>query len=148
MALALIGFAALFVATSGEHAVPSTVVDDATLPAIEINGLRLHAEVQGPPDAPVTIVLHGGPGGDYVGLLPLKALADKHRVVFYDQRGAGLSQRVPAETLMLDTYIQELAGVIAHYSPNRSVTLIGHSWGAMLASAYMAPIPSRLNASF
>ncbi len=132
--LAAIG---LYFATSGQYPVAATVVDDASLPQIEINGVRLHAETYGDPSNPVIIVLHGGPGGDFRSLLGAKALADTNFVVFYDQRGAGLSERVPAEELTVPTYMAELDGVIDRYSPDRPVTLLGHSWGAMLATAYL-----------
>ena len=128
---------ALFVVTDGDHVVPATVLDDPALPAIEINGVRLHAERFGDPQAETLIVLHGGPGGDYRSLLALKALSDRYQVVFYDQRGAGLSERVPAADLTLDTYLAELDGVIATFSPDRPVHLVGHSWGGMLATAYL-----------
>ena len=86
----------LYFATSGQYPVAATVVDDASLPQIEINGVRLHAETYGDPSNPVIIVLHGGPGGDYRSQLGARSLADTNFVVFYDQRGAGLSERVPA----------------------------------------------------
>src|SRR6478735_5139425 len=75
--------------------VPLTVAEDPSLPAIDIAGTRLHSEAFGDPDGPVIMVLHGGPGSDYRGLLPLKALADDgYRVAFWDQRGCGLSERL------------------------------------------------------
>jgi proline iminopeptidase len=134
----------LYFATSGQYSVAATVVDDASLPQVEINGVRLHAETYGDPSNPVIIVLHGGPGGDYRSLLGAKALADTNFVVFYDQRGAGLSQRVPAEELNIPTYMAELDGVIDRYSPDRPVTLLGHSWGAMLATAYLGEAPEKV----
>ncbi len=142
-ALVLAAFG-LYFATSGQYSVAATVVDDASLPQIEINGVRLHAETYGDPSNPVIIVLHGGPGGDYRSQLGAKALADTHFVVFYDQRGAGLSERVPAEDLTVHTYMAELDAVIEHYSPGRPVTLLGHSWGAMLAAAYLGKAPEKV----
>lgn len=134
----------MFFATSGTYEVAATVVDDATLPQIEIKGVRLHAETYGDPSNPVIIVLHGGPGGDYRSQLGARSLADKNFVVFYDQRGAGLSERVPAEELTVATYMAELDGVIEKYSPDRPVTLLGHSWGAMLATAYLRQAPEKV----
>ncbi|MEJ6399418.1 alpha/beta fold hydrolase [Yoonia sp. 208BN28-4] len=134
----------LFFATSGTYEVAATVVDDASLPQIEINGVRLHAETHGDPSHPVIIVLHGGPGGDYRSQLAATSLADTHFVVFYDQRGAGLSERVPAEELTVPLYMEELDGVIEKYSPDRPVTLLGHSWGAMLATAYLGEAPEKV----
>jgi proline iminopeptidase len=118
--------------------VPKTVAEDPSLPAIEINGTRLHAEAFGDPAAPALITLHGGPGGDYRCLLLLRVLADDgYEVVFWDQRGAGLSARQDPASLDLDVYLEDLRQVIDHYAPTQPVVLIGHSWGAMYATAFI-----------
>src|SRR6186713_3017067 len=118
--------------------VPETVAEDPSLPAIDLNGTRLHTEAFGPPDGPVIMVLHSGPGGDYRGLLPLSELAeDGYRVVFWDQRGTGLSQRHDADTISLETYLEDLRLVIEHYAPDRGLVFIGQSWGAMYATAFI-----------
>jgi proline iminopeptidase len=92
----------------------------------------------------VVIVLHGGPGGDYRSLLGLQALADDYFVVFYDQLGAGLSERVPAEQLTLHSSLADLDLFVDYYGQNDPVSLIGHSWGGMLASAYLGYAPQKV----
>src|SRR5689334_16791672 len=73
--------------------VPPTVDGDPTLPRAALNGSLFHVETFGDPNAPVIVVLHGGPGVDYRGLLRLRQpvdgvrLEDHHFVVFWDQRG-------------------------------------------------------------
>ena len=136
--------AGLYVSTRGEYTVPATVADDPSTPRIEVGGVLLHAEAFGDPSAPPVIVLHGGPGGDYRGLLDLKALADQFFVVFYDQRGSGLSQRLPDAEYTLEDFVEELDGVIDRYGKGRKVQLVGHSWGAMLATAYMGRHPDKV----
>lgn len=147
VALLLVAAGALYVGTMGEYPVPATVTDDPTLPRIEIGGVTLHSESYGDPANPAIVVLHGGPGADYRSLLPLQALADSYHVTFYDQRGAGLSERVPAEELTLQTHLQELSGVLDHVSPDAPAILVGHSWGAMLASAFLGASPDRVAAA-
>jgi proline iminopeptidase len=120
--------------------VPETVVDDPSLPHIEVNGTRLHAEAFGDPTHPMVMTLHGGPGGDYRSLLPLQALADDgYYVVFWDQRGAGLSERHDADSITLDQYLEDLRQVVEYYSssPTHPVVFIGHSWGAMYAAWFI-----------
>lgn len=119
--------------------VPRTVMEDPTLPRLEVNGTVLHAESFGDPGAPAVITLHGGPGGDYRGLLPLKALADDgFRVVFWDQRGAGLSRRHDRDVYTYAIYLEDLRQVIEKtVAPGRPFVFIGQSWGAMYATWFM-----------
>ena len=124
--------------------VPFTTAQDPHLPALTVNGYRFHAQSFGNDTQPVLIVLHGGPGGDYRYLLGLQALSDVRRVVFYDQRGTGLSPRVPAEAISVDGYLADLDAIVQRVSPGRPVDLLGHSWGAMLASAYTGRHPEKV----
>jgi proline iminopeptidase len=128
------------------RSVPPTVDRDSTLPAVELNGLRFHAETFGQPENPVILVLHGGPGGDYRSLLPLKELADEYFVVFYDQRGSGLTQRVPPSQITMAGFLADLDAFVDHYGRGRPVILLGHSWGAMLASDYGCRYPEKVSA--
>jgi len=137
--LSLLAAAGCLDPSEAGNLVPKTVEEDPALPAIEINGARLHAETYGKADAPVIMVLHGGPGGDYRGLLPLAALADDgYQVVFWDQRGAGLSQRFDASELSTDQYLEDLRLVVDHYTAaGQPLVFIGHSWGAMYATWFI-----------
>lgn len=130
--------------------VPKTVMDDPGIPSITVNGVKLHSEAFGHPDSTMVVCIHGGPGSDYRYMLNGTDLANYgYRVVFYDQRGSGLSQRLPKSAYTakglesLEEMYDELKGVIAHYrtSPDQKVYLLGHSWGAMMATAYTGKYP-------
>lgn len=140
-----IGFVGSYLAYAGQYLVPATTVDDPSLPSRNVEGYRFHLEVMGLPTRPVVIVLHGGPGGDYRYLLPLRPLSDEYQVVFYDQRGSGLSPRVPDEQLSLDQHVEDLNAIVRSVSPHAPVRLVGHSWGAMLAAAYVDRHPERVS---
>jgi proline iminopeptidase len=131
----------LFIATNGDYPLPATVTEDDTLPSVTLDGVTFHAETYGAPENPVALVLHGGPGGDYRYLLPLQELSDEYYVVFYDQRGTGLSERVPREQLTLQTMIDDVDRMAQHYGGGEPVIIIGHSWGAMLGAAYTEQHP-------
>jgi proline iminopeptidase len=144
--LLLAALVVLFVATRGDDPVPALVTEDAALPAQQVDRVRLHMRLmEGPPGAGTIVVLHGGAGGDFRSLQGLDALSDAYDIVFYDQRGAGLSQRVAADRLTLDGYLEELHAVIGLVSADRPVVLIGHSWGAMLATAYLGTHPEEVS---
>jgi proline iminopeptidase len=147
LGLAVIAVGTLYTRARGDYTVLPTVADDPSLPVLEIDGYRFHAETHGDPTNPTVIVLHGGPGADYRSLLRLGELAETHHVVFYDQRGAGLSQRVPADTITASVMLDDVARIADRFSPTDPVTLIGHSWGATLAAGYMRHQPERVAAA-
>ncbi|MEN8251046.1 MAG: alpha/beta hydrolase [Bacteroidota bacterium] len=138
-------FLLMFFLTTGDYHIPKTVLDDATIPHVTIDGVTFHTQTFGNPKNPVVIVVHGGPGWDYKSLLPLQNLSDEFYVVFYDQRGTGLSPRVEQETLTLESYLQDLNAIINYYAMDKKVSLIGHSWGAMLVSAYIGKHPKKVS---
>lgn len=130
--------------------VPKTVDEDPDLPSALINGVQLHTEAYGPEDGTLLICLHGGPGADYRYLLNCKELADEgYRVVFFDQRGTGLSQRLPEEAYgddvfeAMQLFYDDILGIITHFrtSPEQKVYILGHSWGGMLGTAFTAHYP-------
>lgn len=128
--------------------VPLTVDEDPSLPSIFVNGTQLHSETYGNPAHPMIVVIHGGPGSDYRSLLKCSQLAaDSFFVVFYDQRGSGLSKRHEADLFTVQLFIDDLEAVISHYrsSPGQKVFFLGQSWGAMLATAYINAFPDRIS---
>lgn len=142
----LLGFSTwMYIDTRGEYSVALTVADDPSIPHIQIRNTIFHAETFGSDTNEVVIILHGGPGNDYRYLLPLKPLSDEYFLIYYDQRGTGLSPRVDKSEHTLEISLNDLDDVINYYAPGRKVNLIGHSWGAMLASGYIALHPERVN---
>jgi proline iminopeptidase len=129
--------------------VPLTVDEDPLLPSISVNGTLLHSEAYGNPNDPMIVVVHGGPGSDYRAMLNCSRFsADGFYVVFYDQRGSGLSKRHPREAFStVQIFIDDLDAVIRHYRqrPDQKVILMGLSWGAMLATAYVNEYPSAIS---
>jgi len=92
------------------------------------------------------IVLHGGPDFDHRYLLPdLDRLADTYRLIYYDQRGRGLSaDQVQPEDVSMASEIEDLDRVSQHYGLESAV-LLGHSWGAVLALEYALRHPERVS---
>jgi len=145
LGLLLALFALGYILTFGDHTVPATVEQDPSLPSLTINGYTYHGETFGDPENTVVITLHGGPGSDYRSILNLQQLADEYYVVFFDQRGAGLSPRVNPEEITLESAIADLDAIVEYYGKGQKVNLVGHSWGAMLASAYLGQYPEKVD---
>ena len=80
------------------------------------------------PSTPL-LCLHGGPGFTHYYLEPLEALADRRRVIFYDQLGCGRSDRPGDLSLWnVDRFVEELAQVRSALNLDR-LHLFGSSWG-------------------
>lgn len=130
--------------------VPRTVDEDPSLPSIEVNGTKLHAETFGDPAAPVIVVLHSGPGHDYRSLLRFREpvdgvrLEDRHRLVYWDQRGCGLSRRHDANEVTGDIYEADLVALLDKVSPGRPVVFVAKSWGAMFGTRFIGRHPERV----
>jgi proline iminopeptidase len=127
--------------------VPKTVDEDPSLPRLALRDTTVHLETFGKKGGPVVIMLHGGPGVDYRGMLPLSALADDgYFVVFWDQRGTGLSRRHDCADITADAYRKDLEAIVDLFarSPTDRVSMVGRSWGAMYATLYTNEHPDRV----
>lgn len=86
------------------------------------------------------LVLHGGPGMTHDYLLPVAELANYgYHVIFYDQSGAGKSDKIPKFTV--NYYVNELKEILDSFDSTK-IHLLGHSWGATLALAYVRTYPN------
>lgn len=92
------------------------------------------------------IVVHGGPDFDHTYLLPeLDVLTDLFRLVYYDQRGRGRSAvGVAPEDVTMESEISDLDALRESLGV-RSVALLGHSWGGLLATEYAARHPGHVS---
>lgn len=116
--------------------VPPTVDEDPALPTFDLGDTVVRGEVFGADNDPLVVLLHGGPGADYDGLLPLAGLQHHgFRVLVYDQRGSGLSRRHEPASLDADSHIADLVTLVDRHSPDGTAVLLGHSWGGQLAVA-------------
>ena len=127
--------------------VPKTAERDARLPSrvITVAGMRraIHLRTFGADSNPPLLVLHGSLG-DSRAFLPLASLADRYHVVLWDQRGNGLSERVPRAEYSFDLMVDEIEAVADAVAPGRPVTLVGHSFGAMYSALFMSRRPARV----
>ncbi|QUI22072.1 alpha/beta hydrolase [Vallitalea pronyensis] len=105
------------------------------------------------------LILHGGPGMPYAEEWKgLDELSKTHRFIYYDQRGSGSSTR-PINTFSSKNYyknmleLESTLGLTAQIADierirrilgEEKLTLIGHSFGAVLASLYATEFPENV----
>ncbi len=82
------------------------------------------------------VLLHGGPGADHRYLLPqMLHLAERHDLLLYDQRGGGRSRVTTGAPVTWRDHVADLAAICGEFG-TASPSLVGYSWGAMLAMLY------------
>jgi len=87
---------------------------------------------------PLVVVLHGGPGAPGTMAPVARALADSFRVLEPLQRTSG------GAPLTVAQHVADLDEVILAKAGADRPTVVGHSWGAMLALAHAAVHPRRV----
>ncbi|HEY3208597.1 MAG TPA: alpha/beta hydrolase [Actinomycetota bacterium] len=116
------------------------IAAEGTMP---VEGTELYYRSVGSGTPPV-ITVHGGPGLGHYYLRPgMDALADRFRVVYYDQRGSGRSELGDPDRVTLAGGIDDLKALIEGLGIERA-NLVGHSFGADLIALFASRHPDRV----
>ncbi|WP_316524835.1 alpha/beta fold hydrolase [Kitasatospora brasiliensis] len=101
------------------------------------DGVRLYVEVHGRPGAPTVVLSHGWTCSTAFWAPVIRELADRYRVVAYDQRGHGRSEIPPSRARYSTRALAEdLSAVLARTVPaGERAVLAGHSMGGMTIMA-------------
>lgn len=95
------------------------------------DGVRVAVYEEGNPTGPTVVLVHGWPDSHVVwdGVVPL--LADRFRVIRYDNRGAGkTSVPKPVSAYTMACYADDFAAVIDAVAPGEPVHVLAHDWGS------------------
>jgi proline iminopeptidase len=99
-------------------------------------GSPLYWATYGRTDAPKLLLLHGGPGADHCYMLPqMLQLGDRYDLLFYDQRGGGRSRSDARDPITWRTHVEDVGAVVTEFGLE-PLSIVGYSWGAMLALLY------------
>lgn len=109
----------------------------------EINGTQLYYKTVGQGE-PI-LIIHGGPGLNHNYLFPyLIPLADKHQLIFYDQRVCGQSSiDVDINSITLENFIKDIDDLRESFGIKK-INLLAHSWGGLLAMKYAIQYPDQV----
>lgn len=112
---------------------------------IEVPGGKVWYKIVGSQSPkPPLLILHGGPGFTHDSLETLEGLVDERQLVYYDQLGAGKSDRPTDKSLWnIDRFLAELIQVRELLGLER-FHLLGHSWGSLLVAQYALSEPEGL----
>jgi proline iminopeptidase len=102
---------------------------------VDVHGLFLYYTEIGQGDP--LIVLHGGPGGSHNYFFPyLLPLARDNRLIFMDERGSGRSGKLEQPSGYTVENMADDVEALRQALGLRSINLLGHSFGGVVAQAY------------
>lgn len=102
---------------------------------VDAHGVLIYYKIVGH-GAPLLIV-HGGPGASHDYLLPyLLPLARTNKLIFIDERGSGRSEKLEdASQYTVENMVEDVENVRQALGLGK-ISLLGHSYGGVLAQAY------------
>lgn len=114
------------------------------------DGVRIAVYEQGNPDGPTLVLVHGWPNSHVMWDGVVALLADRFRIVTYDNRGAGASSvPKPVKAYTMGRFADDFAAVIGELSPGNPVHVLAHDWGSVGVWEYLSrPEASDRVASF
>jgi aminoacrylate hydrolase len=104
----------------------------------------LYYELHGPENAP-PLILSSGLGGSASYWAPnLPALAGHYRVLVYDHRGTGRSDRALPEVVTVDDFADDMLALMDALGWARA-SIVGHAAGGVAGLALALKVPERLD---
>jgi len=90
------------------------------------------------------VILSGGPGFAVGYMKPVaEVVARHHQAVMFEQRGTGRSAVAGYDSLTFDSAVADLDALREELKVKK-LTIVGHSWGGMLAMLYAQAHPDRV----
>jgi NAD(P)-dependent dehydrogenase (short-subunit alcohol dehydrogenase family)/pimeloyl-ACP methyl ester carboxylesterase len=102
------------------------------------DGVRIAVYEDGNPDGPPVVLVHGFPDSHVLwdGVVPL--LAERFRIIRYDNRGVGLSSAPkPVSAYTTACFADDFAAVTGELAPGRPVHVLAHDWGSVGVWEYL-----------
>jgi len=124
--------------------------DNSAFPHINARSVRhdvrafdYHLSEWGDSSNPLLVMLHGWGDAGSTFQFVVDELKNDWFVIAPDWRGFGETQG-RAESYWFPDYVADLDALLAIYSPNAPVTLLGHSMGGNIAGLYAGIFPDRV----
>lgn len=113
---------------------------------IEIFGKNIYYEVYGTGHKDVLVYLHGGPGASCMDFVnQARALSERLKVVIFDQMGVLRSDAIAEDDDYSMEYQVEMIEEMRRKLGIEKWSVLGHSYGGMLAVLYAYTCPDSIN---
>lgn len=112
---------------------------------VDANGVMIYYKIFG--RGKPLVIVHGGPGASHDYFLPyVTPLARHYQLIFIDERGSGRSQTLDdVSAYTVENMVEDVEAVRQALGLGQ-VSLLGHSYGGVLAQAYALKYQKNLSA--
>lgn len=107
---------------------------------LQVDGVQVR--IDGPPDAPAILLMHGWPDTLQLWDGTVAALAAQHRCIRFTLPGFDLAQ--PARAVSVARMVQLIDAVLDSAGAHAPVSLLLHDWGCAFGYEYAARRPQRV----
>ncbi len=110
------------------------------------HGVKTFYRTFGMKGSPI-LIINGGPGMNSNGFVDIaQKLSDGHRTIIYDQRGTGKSMlaTLDTSTITMHLMVEDIEALRKHCGYEKW-TVLGHSFGGLLAAYYATLHPERID---
>ncbi|GMQ48801.1 alpha/beta fold hydrolase [Vibrio sp. 10N] len=105
---------------------------------------HVHYQLEGAPDAPLVVFVHGFSAPSYMWDNNRKVVADAgYRVLTFDLYGRGYSAR-PNVKYDKQLFVEQIQQLTEQLAPNTPFHIIGLSMGGAITSAFVAKYPNKI----
>ncbi|PQJ79866.1 alpha/beta fold hydrolase [Polaribacter porphyrae] len=109
---------------------------------VDIGGTKLYTEIEG--EGIPIILINGGPGGTHHYFHPwFSKLKERHKIIYYDQRGTGLSDFNPESGYTIKQAVEDLERLRIKLKISKWI-VFGYSYGGALAQYYAIKYPENI----
>lgn len=109
---------------------------------VNVGDCELYVEEEG--EGIPIVLLHGGPGGTHHSFHPHFSRAREFaRIIYYDQRGCGLSDYIKGDGYTVDQAVEDLESLRKGLEIDKWIVL-GWSYGGLLGQCYTMKYPDRV----
>lgn len=111
------------------------------MPKADVNGIKISYKVKG--EGYPLIFIHGFGSKKESFMAQIPSLSEKYKVIYFDSRGAGKSER-PNLPYSMEMFADDIKGLM-DYLKIEKTHLLGFSFGGMVAQNFVLKYPNSVN---
>jgi pimeloyl-ACP methyl ester carboxylesterase len=112
----------------------------------EVNGIKICYEINGPEDGEPIFLVHGFGSKKETWVAQVPMLSKNYKVITFDNRGAGKSDR-PQQIYTMEVFADDIAALMDYLDVKKARAIIGWSLGGMIVQHFLLKYQERVESA-